>query len=94
MLKNIKRFVETLNNKASYIKTFSLSDNFQNSRKKRTKEINLVLEAVFRRCSIKKVFLEISQNLQENTCVRLARASFLIKLQALNEYSINYSTLF
>ena len=32
-----------------------------------------------RRCSIKKVFLEISQNLQENTC---ARVSFLIKLQA------------
>ena len=28
---------------------------------------------------MKKVFLEISQNLQENTC---ARASFLIKLQA------------
>ena len=94
MLKNIKRFVETLNNKASYIKTFSLSDNFQNSRKKRKKEINLVLEAVFRRYSIKKVFLEISQNLQENTCARLARASLLIKLQALNEYSINYSTLF
>ena len=30
-------------------------------------------------CSVKKVFLEISQNSQENTC---ARASFLIKLQA------------
>ena len=29
-------------------------------------------------CSVKKVFLEISQNLQENTCVRV---SFLIKLQ-------------
>ena len=28
---------------------------------------------------MKKVFLEISQNLQENTC---ARVSFLIKLQA------------
>ena len=36
-------------------------------------------EAVSRRCSIKKVFLEISQNSQENTC---ARVSFLIKLQA------------
>ena len=35
-------------------------------------------EAVARRCSVKKVFLEISQNLQENTC---ARFSFLIKLQ-------------
>ena len=37
------------------------------------------IEAVFRRCSVKKVFLEISQNSQENTCVRV---SFLIKLQA------------
>ena len=32
-----------------------------------------------KRCSVKRVFLEISQNLQENTC---ARASFLIKLRA------------
>ena len=32
-------------------------------------------------CSLKKVFLEISQNLQENTS---ARVSFLIKLQACN----------
>ena len=31
-------------------------------------------------CSVKKVFLEILQNSQENTC---ARVSFLIKLQAL-----------
>ena len=37
-------------------------------------------EAVARRCSIKKVFLKISQNLQENT---FARVSFLIKIQAL-----------
>ena len=31
------------------------------------------------RCSVKKVFLEISQNSQKNTCTR---DSFLIKLQA------------
>ena len=37
------------------------------------------LEAVVRSCSVKKVFLEISQNSQENTC---ARVSFLIKLQS------------
>ena len=37
------------------------------------------LEAVVGRCSIKKMFLEISQNSQENSC---ARDSFLIKLQA------------
>ena len=36
-------------------------------------------EAVARRCSVKKVFSEISKNSQENTC---ARVSFLIKLQA------------
>ena len=35
-------------------------------------------EAIVQRCSVKKVFLEISQNSQENTC---ARVSFLIKLQ-------------
>ena len=36
-------------------------------------------EAVARRCSVKKVFLDISQNSQENTYVKV---SFLIKLQA------------
>ena len=36
-------------------------------------------EAVVQRCSVKKVFLETSQNWQENTC---ARVSFLIKMQA------------
>ena len=36
-------------------------------------------EPVVQRCSVKKVFLEISQNSQENPC---ARVSFLITLQA------------
>ena len=36
-------------------------------------------EAVSRRCSVKRVFLEIWQNSQKNIC---ARVSFLIKLQA------------
>ena len=36
-------------------------------------------EEVVQRCSVKKVFLEISKNSQENTCPRV---SFLIKLQA------------
>ena len=39
-------------------------------------------EAIVQRCSVKRVFLEISQNSQENTCVRV---SFLIKLQAKKE---------
>ena len=37
------------------------------------------IEAVVQTCSVKKLLLEISQNSQENTCVRV---SFLIKLQA------------
>ena len=36
----------------------------------------LITESVAQRCSVKKVFLEISQNSQENT---YARVSFLIK---------------
>ena len=41
--------------------------------------MNIYSEEVVRRCSVKKVFLEISQNSQENTC---ARVFFLIKLRA------------
>ena len=40
-------------------------------------------EAVAQTCSVKKMFLEISQNLQENTC---ARVSILIKLQAASNF--------
>ena len=36
-------------------------------------------EAVVQMCSVKRLFLKISQNVQENTC---ARISFLINLQA------------
>ena len=36
------------------------------------------VEAVVQRCSAKRVFLEISQSSQENSC---ARVSFLIGLQ-------------
>ena len=42
-----------------------------------------IIEAVAQRCSVKKVFLEILQNSQENTC---ARVSFLIKLQTSGIY--------
>ena len=42
-------------------------------------------KAVVRRCSVKKVFLEILQNSQESTSVR---DSFLIKLQAFKKESL------
>ena len=38
----------------------------------------LIFRSSYRRCSVEKLFLEISQNSQENT---YARVSFLIKLQ-------------
>ena len=44
-------------------------------------------EAVAQRCSVKKVFLEISQNLQENTC---ARVSFLINAGGVGGYIVVY----
>ena len=41
----------------------------------------IVTEAVVRRCSVKKVLLEISQNSQENTCAR----AFLNKVAGLSQ---------
>ena len=56
--------------------------NCGNPQQKNAKQINkekeLEAETVSQMCSVKKVFLKISQNLQENTCTRV---SFLIKLQ-------------
>ena len=42
-------------------------------------QFSIYTKAVAQRCSVKNVFLEISQNSQKNTC---ARVSFLVKLQA------------
>ena len=41
--------------------------------------IGILEEAAQKKCSVKKFFLEILQNSQENTCTR---ESFCIKLQA------------
>ena len=45
-------------------------------------------ESVSQRCSVKELFLEISQNLQENTC---AKVSFLTKLQAGACFLVNFA---
>ena len=51
-----------------------------NCRKSIEKKINVIqTEAVVQRCSVKEVFLKVSQNLQEKT---FARVSFLINLVA------------
>ena len=47
-------------------------------------------EAVAQMCSVKKMFLEISQNSLEKPC---ARVSFLIKLQASAPHFIQNETL-
>ena len=49
-----------------------------------------VTKAVVRRCSVKKVFLEISQNSQENTC---ARDSFFNKVPDLRPAFIKKESL-
>ena len=51
---------------------------------------SVISEVVGHRCSVKKVFLEISQNSQENTC---ARTSFLIMLHASASNFIKKETL-
>ena len=48
--------------------------------------------AVAQRCSVRKVFLEISQNSLENTCVRV---SFLIKKETLAKvFSCEFCAIF
>ena len=46
--------------------------------KKSSVEI-LIPEAVVRRCSVKKVFLEVLQNSLENTCARVSRPATLLE---------------
>ena len=50
-------------------------------------------EAVVQRCSVKKVLLKISQNLQENACARVA---FLIKFSRLWHrcFLVNFAKVF
>ena len=43
---------------------------------------SLYVEAVVRRCSVKKLLIEILQNSQENTC---ARVSFSVKKETLTQ---------
>ena len=45
------------------------------------------MEALVRRCSVKKVFLENSQNSQENTCVR----DFFNKVASLRPQACNFT---
>ena len=43
-------------------------------------------EAVVRKCSVKEVLLEISQNSQENTCVRISFFNSLLKRRLWHMY--------
>ena len=83
--KNIQHCSIHLNRKVGNRSLFSVNAHYLEQ-----KTLNLNHDCVFKalienqeagvqRYSVKKVFLEISQNSQENTC---AKVSFLIKLQA------------
>ena len=67
----------TVKCKNQFVNTCGISISASNMKMSMYK--NQCKEAVAQTCSVKKVFLEISQNSQENTC---ARVSILIKLQA------------
>ena len=56
----------------------------KNASKRDKNKLILFPQVVAQQCSVKKMFLEISQNSKGNTC---ARASFLIKLQASNTFT-------
>ena len=58
---------------------FARFNNFRDWQMFRDRPVTLIKKVV-QRCSVEKLFWEISQNPQENTCVRV---SFLIRLQAL-----------
>ena len=47
-------------------------------------------EAIVQTCSVKKVFLEISQNSQENTCARVSLGCNFIKKEALALFSCEF----
>ena len=55
----------------------------KNKNEKQTEFKSASSQSVVWRCSVKQVFLKISQNSQENTC---GRATFVIKLQAYKRY--------
>ena len=46
-----------------------------------------ISEAVARRCSVKKVFIKISQNSQERTCVRVSLPATLLKKRLWHRFS-------
>ena len=46
-----------------------------------------ISEAVARRCSVKKVFLKISQNSQERTCARVSVPATLLKKRLTQAFS-------
>ena len=48
-------------------------------------------EGVVQRCSVKKMFIEISQKSQENTCVRV---SFLMKMTPAQVFSYEFCEMF
>ena len=49
-----------------------------------------ILEAVVQRCSMKKIFLEISQNSQQNTCARVS--VFSCEFCEISKVTFSYGT--
>ena len=56
--------------------------------------LKTVTEAVTWRCFVKKVFLQISQNLQENTCARVFFLNFVKKEAPVQVFSCEFCESF
>ena len=80
-LNKVKEIEKKVDRENLYYKTNRYKHNFQNFRTVSAfgRDIYIGTITIKETSSVKKVFLEILQNSQENTC---ARISFLIKLQA------------
>ena len=70
----------------------SLKDTIQKISCKR-KFKKLLSEALTQRCSVKKMFSEISQNSQGNTCVRLTPGTLLKKRLCHRCFPVNFAKL-
>ena len=77
MSKSIDRFLydrDLRHERVKRINDFKIYDFFYDFRRNKVnhslKFAKETMEAVVQRCNVRKVFLKISQNSQENTCVR------------------------
>ena len=79
LIVQIKLLVNSIYQKSKTVTSSVTFEQIFTSSNRHTRRIAMLTEAVFRKCSVKMMLLEISQNSQENTCASVSE----IELQAL-----------